>query len=75
MAEQRARMTVEAEVRLVGLVVRPGDTLIVAVARDTSMADAVRLKSLLSERLPDIEVVVVPGAEQFAAYRPGGDDD
>lgn len=56
-----------------GVVVRPGDTLLVAVpgtVRPEQMGD---LKEGLGNRLPGVaDVVVVAGVDQLAVYRPDG---
>lgn len=70
-----AKMAVRADLSLNGAVVRPGDTLIVCLPRDTSMDGGERVKKALAEMMPGVHVVVVSGVEHLAAYRPGGGDD
>ncbi|MBX7264935.1 hypothetical protein KIF24_01940 [Micromonospora sp. Llam7] len=52
-----------------GLVVRSGDTLVVAIPT-VSQANAERMVRDLEKALPDIEIVLVAGAAALAAYRP-----
>ena len=56
-----------------GLIVRPGDTLIVAIDGDLlSEADAAEIKARIRERIPGLaDVVIVASATALAAYRPG----
>lgn len=54
-----------------GLVVRPGDTLILLAQMRHSMAEVEELRARLAERLPGVPVVVLEGFEQAAVYRPG----
>lgn len=54
-----------------GVVVRPGDGLVVAVPLGSTADDLQRLKEALAERLPDVAVTVV-AANQLVVYRPGG---
>lgn len=61
-----------------GLVVRPGDTLIVRVQQGMYREQFDRAADLISEmmekRCPGVKVAVI-AAEQLAVYRPGGDTD
>lgn len=52
-----------------GLVVRPGDTLIVRYDRTFNADEAQRVKDKLRERLPGVDVLVI-GCQQIAVYRP-----
>jgi hypothetical protein len=54
-----------------GLVVRPGDTLLVAVDADISPAAADALGESILRRLPTLaDVVVITRCTALAAYRP-----
>jgi hypothetical protein len=57
------------------IVVRPGDTLIVRVKENVSLAELAEVRRALGEQLPNqlpnIKVVVIPAAEQILIYRPG----
>lgn len=57
-----------------GIVVQPGDTLIV-VAKNDDAQSCQELKVALSERLLDIDVVVLGGVQQLAAVRSQVDRD
>jgi len=59
------------QVVLEAVVVGPGDTLIVRVGRDTTLAEADELKTRLHGRVPGVNVVVL-AADQIAAYKPAG---
>lgn len=52
-----------------GVVVRPGDTLVIAVSRITTPEQVERLKEGVAEHLPGVQAVVVE-ANQLAVYRP-----
>ncbi|MDG4756296.1 hypothetical protein [Micromonospora sp. WMMD710] len=53
------------------LVIRPGDTLIVALTGDLTMAEADEIRGALSAKLPGLEnVVLITNATALAAYRP-----
>ncbi|GGM14188.1 hypothetical protein [Micromonospora yangpuensis] len=53
-----------------GLVVRRGDTLVVAMSAVLANRDAESLAGQLEEALPGVDIVVVGGASALAAYRP-----
>lgn len=53
-----------------GLVIRPGDTLIIRVRPGISAADAEAMRQKIEEYLPGVEFVIV-AAEQLAVGRPG----
>lgn len=55
-----------------GLVVRPGDTLIVASSQRITRQAADHIKTELTERLPGIKAVVMDNVGQLAVYRPEG---
>jgi hypothetical protein len=52
-----------------GMVIRPGDTLIVRVPLYTTAELVHRLKERAAEVLPEVNLVVI-AAEQMAIYRP-----
>jgi hypothetical protein len=52
-----------------GLIIRPGDTLIVRVEPDISQAEAEELKRGIMERLPLLASVMVIGCDQIAVMR------
>ncbi|MFC3986801.1 hypothetical protein [Streptosporangium jomthongense] len=56
------------------LVVRPGDTLLLRLASNVTASQLEafreRLVPALEARLPGVEVIMVGGVEQMAAYRP-----
>lgn len=58
-----------------GVVVRPGDTLVIRLSKDTSIEDFTRFREralpMLKERLPGVEVVFLGGVEQIAVVRAG----
>ena len=57
-----------------GLVVRPGDTLILRLPAAMSVEQFARFRAdvepMLVEKLPGVEVVFFGGVEQMAVYRP-----
>ncbi|GIJ36697.1 hypothetical protein [Micromonospora andamanensis] len=53
-----------------GLVVRPGDTLVVAMSSMPTRKEVNEMVDKLEAALPEIEIVVVGGASALAAYRP-----
>lgn len=58
-----------------GLVVRPGDTLIVGLSSSNHTPDqAALLKQQIEDRLPNTDVLVICGVDQMAVYRPGSPD-
>jgi len=58
-----------------GLVVRPGDSLIVAIPDHVSQHEADDLKRKILDRLPGLaEVIVIPRATSMAAFRPDADE-
>jgi len=60
-----------------GLVIRPGDTLIVATGQSPMSREVVeRFRAYAKENLPGIaDCVVIGGVVALAAYRPVGDDE
>lgn len=76
MSDERDLLAEVAE----GLVVRPGDTLVLRFGKDVSVDDLARFReqamALIKERTPGVEVLFVGGAvEQIAVVRAdrGGD--
>lgn len=55
-----------------GVVVRPGDTLIVCIPSEQTAAEIDRLSNEMQEKLPGITVCVLTGVSQIAAYQPKG---
>jgi hypothetical protein len=53
-----------------GLVVRPGDKLLIRVRQDTYREGVDRLAEDLKRRLPEVEVTII-AAEQLAVVRDG----
>lgn len=62
--------TMELDVSMAGLVVRPGDTLILLCKDRSTQADVAWLREELEARLPGLKVAVLEGIDQIAAYRP-----
>jgi hypothetical protein len=56
-----------------GLVVRPGDTLVLRLEGDVSPETARRAKETVEARVPGVPVLIVAGAEQIAVVRAGED--
>lgn len=57
-----------------GLVVRPGDTLVVALTNNAPEEHVNYVQDRLREQFPDVESVVMVTGAQVAAYRPDGKD-
>ena len=54
-----------------GLIVKPGDTLIVRfTGRSLTASIAAELRTLIMQRLPDLADVIVLNADGLAVYRP-----
>jgi hypothetical protein len=66
MAKTDLHATLELETLAI---VRPGDTLVIAVARPLSMDDWEEWKSRLTKVLPGVEFAIVQ-ANALAVYRP-----
>lgn len=62
-----ARVKVELEL---GLIVRPGDTLIVALAEPHSREQIEDMGAMIKERTGIARVMFLDGVTQLAAYRP-----
>lgn len=58
-----------------GLIIQPGDTLLIGVEGHLTKEAANRYKTLLCERLPGLADVILLNASSLAAYRPDGDTD
>lgn len=57
-----------------GLVIRPGDTLVLHYKRALSVDLADAIKRRVNALLPDLaQVVIISGADGVAAYRPEAD--
>lgn len=52
-----------------GLVVRPGDKLVIRCHRDTTREHADQVRHAITERWPDVDVVLIAGVEQIAVVR------
>ncbi len=61
-----------AEVPLNGMVVRPGDTLIIHLDHGSHLTDAERedYMRVLAERMPGVTVVFFEGIKAAGVYRP-----
>lgn len=55
-----------------GLVIQPGDTLILVFSRPVGQELAGHIKQTIAERFPDISVAVLDNVDQVAVYRPEG---
>lgn len=51
-------------------VIRPGDTILVRMHRDTPSEQLLFVAERLRDRLPGVEVLMLPGAEGIEVYRP-----
>jgi hypothetical protein len=51
-------------------VIRPGDTILVRMHRDTPREQLLFVAETLRDRLPGVEVLMLPGAEGVEVYRP-----
>lgn len=59
-------MNLDAE----GIVVRPGDKLIIRVPLSTTHEDFDAITEAISDRLPDVETLLIR-SDQILVYRPG----
>lgn len=71
MAKATARVDLEITA---GLVLRPGDTLILGAAPPISEEQAARVKARVQELLPGLASVVLVPFTTLAAYRPEPED-
>lgn len=55
-----------------GLVVHPGDTLIVGFASRLTMQQVDQVTHRLGGRIPGVDVIVLDQVRQLAVYRPEG---
>lgn len=71
-----ARATLDVELRLGStVIVRPGDTLVVARTDDVTDVELDELMTSMTTLLPGVEVVVVNRCTGLAVYRPDADAD
>jgi hypothetical protein len=60
-----------ADAALASVIIRPGDTLVVAMpGADLTPAQLARLKTEAKAALPGVEVLIIGGATALATYRP-----
>ncbi|WND33964.1 hypothetical protein RI578_06505 [Streptomyces sp. BB1-1-1] len=71
MARTPEQVTVRVDFEAQLSVIRPGDTVLVRVARDTPPVQLERLADRLRERLPSVEVLLLAGVDGIDVYRPG----
>lgn len=57
-------------VALTGLIVRPGDTLLLTTSTKLSMSELDGYCAALQAHLPEVRVVILDCIEGMAAYRP-----
>lgn len=50
--------------------IRPGDRLVLGFSRQLDMAEADSVAKLVEERLPGVNVTIIDGLANMAAYRP-----
>ncbi|MGW6910263.1 hypothetical protein [Streptomyces sp. NPDC054940] len=62
-------LKVDVDVQLT--VIRPGDTALVRLSKDTPRVQLERLADLLRERLPGVDVLLLAGVDGIDVYRPG----
>ncbi|GAB2714497.1 hypothetical protein [Streptomyces bullii] len=63
-ADLNVRVNVEVTV------IRPGDTALVRMPRDTPRVQLETVADRLRERLPDVDVVLLAGVDGIDVYRP-----
>lgn len=66
---QTSKHVVEIETQYTGLVVRPGDKLVIATNQRPTMELADRMRQHLEGVLPGVELVIIPQATGLAVYR------
>lgn len=73
MSEAGGDMTGEefTRVKYVSSVLRPGDTLVIGFRAGVTAGEADRMKAVLEERLPEVQIALVDGVEQMLVYTPG----
>jgi hypothetical protein len=69
MADSPAHIDVRLSADLT--VIRPGDTILVRMHRDAPSQQLLAVAERLRDRLPDVEVLVLAGADGIDIYRPG----
>ncbi|MEU0426447.1 hypothetical protein ABZ235_23110 [Streptomyces canus] len=68
MADTPTTMTVDIAAGLT--VIRPGDTILVRMPRDTPCVQLETVADRLRERLPGVEVLLLAGVDGVDVYRP-----
>lgn len=63
-------VTVEIQLSLDGMVVEPGDMLVIRVNRDCTMAELEEIKARLAELLPGVRTALL-GVESIAVVKGG----
>ncbi|MGP4088539.1 hypothetical protein [Streptomyces sp. KR55] len=64
-ADLNMRVTVDVTV------IRPGDTALVRMPRDTPQVQLETIADRLRERLPGVDVLLLAGVDGIDVYRPG----
>jgi hypothetical protein len=64
-----SRHTLEVSAEYTGLVVRPGDKLVVAISRRLNMQEADDIDKFFAAKLPGVEVVPIDNCVGLAVYR------
>ncbi len=54
-----------------GLVIRPGDKLLLVFNDHQTMAAMDEIRTAIEECLPGVQAVIFEGVQQLAVYRPG----
>lgn len=50
--------------------IHPGETLIIGMNRHVTMAEVHEMEEIFSDRIPGVQIVVVPNASNLAVYEP-----
>lgn len=74
MATSNLTVPLKVSLECNGILVQPGDTLIIAVSRDVTHEEANEMLARLREFTGLERIAFVQGAEAMAAYRPDGDE-
>lgn len=69
MSDSHSKHVVEIEAQYTGLVVRPGDKLVVTVARRMSMKEEHDAREYIQRSIPGVEIVFITEATGMAVYR------
>lgn len=69
MSDSHSKHTIEVEAQYTGLVVRPGDKLVVCISRRMSMAEEHDARQVIQQRLPGVEITFITEATGMAIYR------